>query len=154
MPIIVSSSKDESGAAAILAVALDDQLGGDPVQYREVQDHESELFLSYFKNGVRYLPGGVSSGFTHVDRDAFEKRLFHIKGKRNIRVKQVDLTVASMNKGDCFILDTGREIFVYVGTKSKNVERLKAISAANQIRDQDHSGRGRVNVIGNTIEYL
>lgn len=53
-----------------------------------------------------------------------------------------------MNKGDVFILDINSDIFVYVGDKSKNVERLKAISVANQIRDQDHSGRGRVEIIG------
>uniref|UniRef100_T1GNX6 Gelsolin-like domain-containing protein n=1 Tax=Megaselia scalaris TaxID=36166 RepID=T1GNX6_MEGSC len=52
-----------------------------------------------------------------------------------------------MNKGDCFILDAGNTIYVYVGSTSKRVEKLKAISAANQIRDQDHNGRARVEVI-------
>ncbi len=35
------------------------------------------------------MPGGVKSGFVHVDRDSEEKRLFQVKGKRNIKVKQV-----------------------------------------------------------------
>jgi hypothetical protein len=35
------------------------------------------------------LPGGVKSGFVHVDPDSEEKRLFQVKGKRNIKVKQV-----------------------------------------------------------------
>nr|CAD7200995.1 unnamed protein product [Timema douglasi] len=52
-----------------------------------------------------------------------------------------------MNKGDCFILDVGTDIYVYTGQNSKRTERLKAISAANQIRDQDHSGRARVHII-------
>lgn len=141
------TSQDESGAAAILTVSLDDQLGGDPVQYREVQDHESQLFLSRFKSGIRYLPGGVSSGFAHVDRDSFEKKLFQVKGKRNIRVKQVPLSISSMNKGDCFILDAGNDIYVYVGSQSKRTERLKAAQAANLIRDQDHGGRSKVHVL-------
>jgi len=141
------TTQDEAGAAAILSVELDDSLGGAPVQYREVQEHESELFLSHFKSGIRYEPGGVASGFRSVDPDAVEKRLFQVKGKRNVRVRQVNLDVSSMNKGDCFILDSGKDIFVYIGQKSKRTERLKAISAANQIRDQDHAGRARVHII-------
>lgn len=53
-----------------------------------------------------------------------------------------------MNQGDCFILDDGHGIYVYVGPTSKRIERIKAISAANDIRDQDHSGRATVNIVG------
>uniref|UniRef100_A0A1A9WIF6 Gelsolin-like domain-containing protein n=1 Tax=Glossina brevipalpis TaxID=37001 RepID=A0A1A9WIF6_9MUSC len=142
------TSVDEAGAAAILTVQLDDLLNGGPVQHREVQDHESQLFLSYFKNGVRYEQGGIATSFKHVEINAQgEKRLFQVKGKRNVRVRQVNLSISSMNKGDCFILDAGNEIYVYVGAQAKRVEKLKAISAANQIRDQDHNGRARVHII-------
>ena len=55
----------------------------------QVQEHESAKFLSYFTKGIQYLDGGVESGFRHVDRDAYEARLFHLKGKRNVRVQQV-----------------------------------------------------------------
>ncbi|CAH1965250.1 unnamed protein product [Acanthoscelides obtectus] len=148
------TSQDEAGAAAILAVQLDDMLDGVPIQHREVQDHESQLFLSYFKGGVRYLPGGVSSGFHHVDNNAFEKKLFQVKGSRNIRVKQVVPSIASMNDGDCFILDVGRKIYVYVGKKARRVEKLKAINAANQIRDQDHAGKATVTIVGDFEEFF
>lgn len=53
-----------------------------------------------------------------------------------------------MNKGDCFILDTGSEIYVYVGPNSKGSEKVKATAAANMIRDQDHAGRGHVTIVG------
>lgn len=56
-----------------------------------------------------------------------------------------------MNKGDCFILEDGRDIHVYFGPSAKRVEKLKAISAANQIRDQDHNGRAVVHILGNVI---
>lgn len=142
------TSQDELGAAAILAVELDDGLGGGPVQHREVEGYESQQFLSYFKSGVRYLPGGVDSGFNHVNvNDPGEKKLYQVKGKKNVRVRQVELNVKAMNKGDCFILDSGSEIYVYVGPNSKGTEKVKAISAANMIRDQDHAGRAHVTVV-------
>ncbi|KAJ1532265.1 hypothetical protein ONE63_000881 [Megalurothrips usitatus] len=143
------TSQDESGAAAILSVELDDLLGGSPVQHREIQDHESKQFLDNFKSGVRYLPGGVSSGFHHVTINAdSEKKLYQVKGKRNARVRQVYADVSSMNKGDCFVLDTGKgDILVYVGKGAKRIEKIKATQAANMIRDQDHSGRAKVSII-------
>ncbi|XP_047542973.1 gelsolin-like [Vanessa atalanta] len=143
------TSQDEAGAAAILSVNLDDeQFHGDAVQHRETQGYESRQFLGYFEPAIRYLDGGHASGFNHVTVNAgAEKRLFQIKGKRNVRVRQVETSVSSMNKGDCFILDVDHDIMVYVGEKAKSVERLKAISVANQIRDQDHSGRGNIEII-------
>uniref|UniRef100_A0A182N393 Gelsolin-like domain-containing protein n=1 Tax=Anopheles dirus TaxID=7168 RepID=A0A182N393_9DIPT len=142
------TTQDEAGSAAILSVQLDDLLGGVPVQHREVEGSESDQFLGYFKGGVRYLEGGVASGFKHVTtNDPGAKRLFHIKGTKNIRVRQVELAVSAMNKGDCFILDAGREIYVYVGPHAGRVEKLKAINFANEVRDQDHAGRSKVHIV-------
>ena len=72
-----------------MTVELDDILGGAPIQHREIQGSESDLFLSYFKKGVRYLPGGIKSGFTHYDPEDVVRRLFKVKGKRNIQVSEV-----------------------------------------------------------------
>lgn len=67
-----------------------------------------------------------------------------------MRVKEVPAEFSSLNNGDCFILDAGNKmVYVYVGTKSKRVERIKAIGAANVIRDQDHGGRASVLVSNN-----
>lgn len=55
----------------------------------QVQGHESQQFLALFPNGLRYEDGGIESGFNHVDPDAYEPRLFQVKGKRNPRMVQV-----------------------------------------------------------------
>ena len=89
LSIIIIILQDESGSAAMLAVELDDALAGAPTQHRELQESESQRFLSYFKTGVKYLAGGVKSGFTHYDPEDVEKRLFRVKGKKNVQIKQV-----------------------------------------------------------------
>ncbi|CAL4098605.1 unnamed protein product, partial [Meganyctiphanes norvegica] len=146
-----ATSQDEAGAAAIKAVELDDTLGGVPVQHREVEGYESALFLSRFKKGVRYLQGGVVSGFHHVDPDApYPARLFKVKGRRNIRVRQVACEVGAMNQGDCFILDAGKKVYVYMGPSCRRMERVKAVHAGNAIRDEDHAGSAKVLIIDET----
>lgn len=54
------SSRDEQGACAVLAVHLNTLLGERPVQHREVQGNESDLFMSYFPRGLQYQVGAAS----------------------------------------------------------------------------------------------
>ncbi|GBP56085.1 Gelsolin [Eumeta japonica] len=141
------------GRVSVFVTLLVDEagvvVGQSPVRMRRLK-HQGQVLepTVHHKGPIRYLDGGHASGFSHVVTNAgAEKRLFQIKGKRNVRVRQVDPLISSMNKGDCFILDVDHDIYVYVGQGAKPVERLKAISVANQIRDQDHNGRGRVEII-------
>ncbi|XP_073253861.1 gelsolin, cytoplasmic-like [Porites lutea] len=142
-----TTSQDEQGVAAYKTVELDDHLGGGPVQYREVQDHESRKFLSYFPKGIRYLEGGVESGFRKVQRGVYEKRLFHVKGKRNVRVSQVELHYTSLNKGDVFILDEGMTIHCWNGSQCSRTERMKGIEVARRIRDEERGGKAKLVII-------
>ena len=48
--------QDEYGTAAYKTVELDTYKDDVPVQHREVQGHESELFKSYFEN-ITYVYG-------------------------------------------------------------------------------------------------
>ena len=50
----LESTQDEQGAAAIFSIQIDDKLGGEPIQNREVQNDESSSFMGYFKNGIKY----------------------------------------------------------------------------------------------------
>lgn len=71
---------------------MDAALGGRAVQYREVQGHETEKFLSYFKPCIIPQEGGASSGFKHAEVEEHQTRLYVCKGKRVVHVKEVSLT--------------------------------------------------------------
>ncbi|MEQ2313487.1 hypothetical protein AMECASPLE_002533 [Ameca splendens] len=146
-------SQDESGSAAIFTVQMDDFLGGKPIQYREVQGHESKTFLGYFKSGIKYMKGGVASGFKHVvTNEVSVQRLLQIKGRRSVRATEVAVSWDSFNQGDCFILDLGDEIYQWCGSQSNRFEKLKATQVAKGIRDNERSGRARVYVCDEGME--
>jgi hypothetical protein len=134
------TSQDEAGTAAILAVQLDDSLGGTPVEHREEQGNESPEFLSTFKSvgGVIYLNGGVASGFHHVEAEEYPTALLHIKGKRNVITRQVAPAAASLNQGDVFILDLGFTLYLWAGASANTVEKAKGVEVMARL----HAARG------------
>jgi gelsolin len=140
------TSQDEAGTAAYKTVELDDLLGGAPIQHREVQGHESDLFLSYFKNEIKLLSGGVESGFKHVKPEEYKPRLMHIKGKKKVRVQQVDLSRTSLNSGDVFILDMGLKLFQWNGKKAGPQEKQKGAQLCRAIADE-RKGKAKVSVL-------
>ncbi|XP_058284602.1 macrophage-capping protein isoform X2 [Hylobates moloch] len=143
------SSRDEQGACAVLAVHLNTLLGERPVQHREVQGNESDLFMSYFPQGLKYQEGGVESAFhkTSTGAPAAIKKLYQVKGKKNIRATERALNWDSFNTGDCFILDLGQNIFAWCGGKSNILERNKARDLALAIRDSERQGKAQVEIV-------
>mmetsp|Transcript_15686 Transcript_15686/g.39427 ORF Transcript_15686/g.39427 Transcript_15686/m.39427 type:complete len:384 (+) Transcript_15686:38-1189(+) len=145
------SSADEYGVAAYKSVELDDMLGGGPVQHREIEGFESKLFLSYFSDkgpcpgGVRYLEGGYASGFRHVaEVSEYKPRLLHVRREAGATLaRQVELSVASLNAGDSFILDSGNKLFVYRGEESDGFEKMKAQEMAKTMESERH-GKSKV----------
>jgi len=135
------STRDEAGAAALLTVELDQLLGDLPTQFRETQGCESDEFLQLWPTGAQYLAGGVDSAFTAVDRDAYTTRLLHVKGKRNVRVMQVPVSVASLNSGDVFLLDTGRTVTQWNGRHASRAEKAKALDVALAVKSEEHFGK-------------
>ncbi|TKY54547.1 Villin-4 protein [Spatholobus suberectus] len=135
------TSQDEAGAAAIKTVELDAALGGRAVQYREVQGHETEKFLSYFKPCIIPQEGGAASGFKHVEAEEHKTRLFVCKGKHVVHVKEVPFGRSSLNHDDIFILDTESKIFQFNGSNSTIQERAKALEVVQYIKDTYHDGK-------------
>ncbi|XP_072506900.1 scinderin [Notamacropus eugenii] len=141
-------TQDESGAAAIFTMQMDDYLGGKPVQSRELQGYESTDFVGYFRGGLKYKVGGVASGFNHiVTNDLTAQRLLHIKGRRVVRATEVPFSWASFNKGDCFIIDLGLGIYQWCGSFCNKYERLKANQVAMDIRDTERKGRSQLIIV-------
>ncbi|CAA2983914.1 villin-4-like [Olea europaea subsp. europaea] len=141
------TSQDEAGTAAIKTIELDAALGGRAVQYREVQGHETEKFLSYFKPCIIPQEGGVASGFEHVEAEEHKTRLYVCKGKHVVHVKEVPFARSSLNHDDIFILDTKSKIFQFNGSSSCIQERAKALEVVQYIKDTYHDGKCEVAAI-------
>jgi len=117
------TTQDEAGSAAYKTVELDDLLGDQPVQYREVQGNETKKFLDCF-NKVTILDGGVESGFRNVKPEDYKPRLLHISGyQKHVQVYQVPLKIESLNDHDAFVLDGGLKIWQFNGTKASAWEK-------------------------------
>jgi len=130
------TSLDEAGTAAYKTVELDDKLNGLPVQYREVQGHESDIFLKLFTK-FEILAGGIETGFHHVEPEKYQPRLLHIKGKLNHTiVRQVAATTDSLNMGDVFILDVGLKLYTFQPSGAGAGEKATATQLARAIDDQ------------------
>lgn len=133
------SSQDEYGVAAYKANELDDLLDDSPVQHRETEGYESPEFLACFPKGIRYLEGGVDSGFRSVEdaEDAVVQmpaRMFHLRkreGERTVHMHQVKATCSSLNQGDAFVLDNNEKIYTWFGTDCSPFEKSKAAQIAH-----------------------
>lgn len=145
------TTQDEMGTAAYKTVELDDLLGDEPVQYREVQGNETKRFLDLFDR-ITILDGGIESGFHRVKPTEYQPRLMHITGhKRHVQVYQVPIRAESLNDTDCFVLDAGLKVFQFNGTRSSGWEKRKANAVVDELQAQRH-GKVRDTYIIDGIE--
>ena len=133
-----TSTTDETGTVAIKAVELDDFYGGAPKQYREIQYHESERFLRLFdsQGGIKYLDGGVESGFRKVVTDKYVD-VYMIKGSKTPFVMQVAPQRSSLCQGNCYIIHTPGEFYLFIGNHAGLLEKNKAASALDVMKSRD-----------------
>jgi len=81
-----------------------------------------------------------------VEPEKYAPRLLHIKGKKRVRVTQVELNASSLNSGDVFVLDKGLEIYQFNGSKSGPQEKMKGAQLCRAI-DDERKGMPKVTVI-------
>mmetsp|Transcript_9081 Transcript_9081/g.20524 ORF Transcript_9081/g.20524 Transcript_9081/m.20524 type:complete len:380 (-) Transcript_9081:1364-2503(-) len=137
------STQDEYGVAAYKVVELDDILGGDPMQHREIEGRESRGFVNCFPKGITYLEGGVDSGFrkvSNLDDDEIMNthrmyRVYKKKGEQTTRCFEVPLKCSSLNEGDAFLLDAGSKIYTWFGSSVSAFEKNKSASVAHNIKE-------------------
>ncbi|WP_411023410.1 hypothetical protein, partial [Salmonella sp. s51228] len=65
---------------------------------------------------------------------------------------QVPLAISSLNHGDSFVLDLGSLIYVWMGIESSRMEKIKAVDAARNIRDDERAGKAKIEIIEDTPE--
>lgn len=147
------SSQDEYGAAAIIAVMMDDANDGLPVQCRETMQFESKLFQSYFTSplseelktkNITYKLGGVESGFNHVEVNADDsRRLLRVKGRANqVYCVEVPFAWSSVTEDDVYIFEIGAMLYRWKGPKGNMFEWNQSNQICNSIINDEQAGRG------------
>ncbi|XP_072051176.1 gelsolin-like protein 2 [Amphiura filiformis] len=139
------STQDEYGTAAYKTVELDQLLDDKPVQHREVMDHESDMFKTYFPT-ITKMEGGADTGFRHVKPRDYKPRLLQFKGSRRlVSLRERPLSKHSLDGGDVFILDNGLDIYQWNGDGSNKDERMRAMQYLQQLKSE--RGRARSETI-------
>ncbi|BFZ08114.1 hypothetical protein BsWGS_11153 [Bradybaena similaris] len=154
------STQDEYCTAAYKTVELDTLLDDVPIQHREVQGHESDLFKSYFKS-ITIMKGGADTGFRHVKPEEYKPRLLHVTGTKNhVTVTEVPMNRSRVTSNDVFILDKGLEIYQWNGQSCNKDEKYKAVQVIQGIKserggkpnvetfDEDDNGNGFFDYFG------
>jgi len=140
------SPLDKKACAAIHAVNLRNLLGAECRTCREEQDDESEDFLDLFvENGVSYIAGGrTTSGFYTVDEALHTVRLYRISGQQTLSMDACPLTVQSLDYRYAFILDAGRQIYIWTGKKSTLMLRSKARLIAEKLNKNERKSTSEI----------
>jgi len=148
------STQDEYGAAAIIAVMMDDANDGLPVQCRETMFFESKLFQSYFgelaeelgTKAMTYKLGGVESGFNHVEVNADDsRRILRVKGRGNkVYCKEVPFAWSSLTCDDVYIFEVGSYLWRWKGPKGNMFEWNQSNQICNSIINDEQAGRGEM----------
>jgi hypothetical protein len=118
-------------------------VGYTPIIYREIEGFESYVFMTYFEaTGIEYLP--------LEDSPTNEPRFFHVKGKREKRVKEISKSVSYLSDTDAFVLDAVDKIFVYAGKKCSRYDFRHAMTLAEEIKSSDRSPDCAIVQVDNT----
>ncbi|KAM1697997.1 hypothetical protein ACFX14_029174 [Malus domestica] len=138
------SNKEDSALASDKALELDAALGSCTVQYRELQGHETQKFLSYFKPCIIPIEGAYRTQQERLNGETYKVSLLACKGDHVVHVKEVPFSRSSLNHNDVFILDTASKIFLFSGCNSSIQERAKGLEVVQYIKENKHQEKCEV----------
>ncbi|XP_077153912.1 advillin isoform X2 [Ranitomeya variabilis] len=120
------ASQDELAASAFLAVQLDQDFNGEPVQVRVCMGKEPRHFMAIFKGKLVLFEGGTSRKGNEEPEPPV--RLFQIHGTEpsNTKAVEVPAYASSLNSNDVFLLKTQADYFLWYGKGSSGDEREMA----------------------------
>ena len=89
---------------------------------------------------------GMEAGFRHVEGKEYPTRLLHLKGRRNVRVKEVECKRESLNEGDVFVLDLGLMMYQWNGADANRMEKTKGLEVCTRLRN-DRGGKPKMKIL-------
>ncbi|KAK7872312.1 hypothetical protein R5R35_002764 [Gryllus longicercus] len=125
------SSDDEREVAALKVEEKDNELGGEALEIRVLQEKEPAHFLAMFHRGILIFNGGYVSaddGEDSEDTGIPQTFLLQVQGNNsyNTRATQVELQASSLNSNDVFVLKGKNNCYVWCGKGSTGDEREMA----------------------------
>lgn len=139
---------DKKACAAIHAVNLRNYLGARCRTIREEQGDESDEFFALFDTPITYIEGGrTSTGFYTVEDIMHQTRMYRVHGSgASIHLEPVPVDVDSVDPRFVFIVDTGEQIFMWYGRKSKSTLRSKARLFAEKINKNERKNKMEISM--------
>ncbi len=76
-----------------------------------------------------------------------QKVLLQIKGKKKIRSRLVPIEFESINSGDVFVLDCGKVIYQWNGSKASKFKKARGLDVSTNLRVKERGGNAKVFII-------
>ena len=144
---------DKRTCSAIHSVNLRNYLGATCRTTREEQADESEDFLKLFEPSLTYIQGArTASGFYTVEEIEYNTRMYRIHESffthqgGSIHLEPVPTSSDSLDPRHVFLVDAGLRIYVWYGTKCKNLLKSKARLMAEKINKNERKDKAVIKI--------